>query len=151
MTRPQPEPVQLNPALPPGRSDRKALRYVREVHRLRAEGHTLESIRQALLDAGVSVSLSTVRREAARPASKWELRHAQEVPLALVPLPPARAASDMTLSPRPLDASGGQPDARADAEHGLAAIEVAGDRGHVGLVFKVFAFLRQCCRAARLP
>ena len=151
MTRPQPEPVQLNPELPPGRSNRNALRYVREVHRLRAEGHTLDSILQALLDAGVSVSLSTVRREAARPASKWELRHAQEVPRALVALPRASAASDMTLSPQPLDASGGEPDGRAGAEHGLAGIEVAGDRGHFGLMFKVFALLRRRCRAARFP
>ena len=94
--------MQLKPKLPPGRSDRKALRYGHEVRRLRAEGHTLESIRQALLDVGVSVSLSTVRREAVRPPSKWELEHAEELSLALEELPPTPAPANATRWPQQL-------------------------------------------------
>lgn len=83
--------MQLKPMRPPGRSDRKALRYIHEVRRLRAEGHTLESIRQALLDVGVSVSLSAIRRELAHPPSKWELQRAQDAALALEAFQPSRA------------------------------------------------------------
>ena len=56
----------LTPKGPPGRASRKALLYAREVQRLRSEGYSLEAIRLALRDVGVTVSLSTVCREAAR-------------------------------------------------------------------------------------
>jgi DNA-binding transcriptional MerR regulator len=58
--------VTLLPKRPPGRANRKALAFASEILSLRAEGYSLEAIRQALADAGVEVSLSTVRREAAR-------------------------------------------------------------------------------------
>ena len=58
--------MQLKPMRPPGRATRKARQYAVDIQRLRAEGHSLEAIRLALLDAGVAVSVSTVRREAAR-------------------------------------------------------------------------------------
>ena len=58
----------LNPTEPPGRSTRKALRYATEIARLRREGYTCEAIRRALLDAGLAVSLATVKREASRRA-----------------------------------------------------------------------------------
>ena len=56
----------LSPTEPPGRSSRKALRYAPEIARLRREGYTCEAIRRALLDAGLAVSLATVKREASR-------------------------------------------------------------------------------------
>jgi hypothetical protein len=58
--------MQLEPMRPPGRATRKAWQYAVDIQRLRAEGYSLEAIRLALLDAGVAVSVSTVRREAAR-------------------------------------------------------------------------------------
>lgn len=56
----------LTPRRPPGRSNRKARTFAEEIRRLRAEGHSFEVIREALADAGVIVSNSTVQREAAR-------------------------------------------------------------------------------------
>lgn len=58
--------MQLKPRFPPGRATRKARQYAVDIQRLHAEGHSLEAIRLALLDVGVTVSVSTVRREATR-------------------------------------------------------------------------------------
>jgi hypothetical protein len=142
--------MQLNPKQPPGRSSRKALRYVHEVHRLRAEGHTFESIRLALLDVGISVSASTVRREATRPPSAWKLDRRHEVPLALVELQPTKAAPDTPLLPQPLDASIGELDSPSDAEPGLARIEAVGNRRTFGVMFRVLAALRRLCGAGHV-
>lgn len=57
----------LRPAEPPGRATRKARHYLDQIVRLRGQGYTLEAIQQALAAVGVSVSISTVRREAMRP------------------------------------------------------------------------------------
>ena len=59
----------LEPKLPPGRANRKALRFSVDIRRLRNAGYTFSAIRMALLDAGVDVSLTTVKREAARQGS----------------------------------------------------------------------------------
>jgi len=114
--------MRLQPKRPQGRSSRKALRFVREVRRLRAEGHTLESIRLALLDAGVSVSLSTVRREVARPPSLWELELelepacAPDVPATLHASEPGAAATWVAApSPSPPYATSGEPDAPSNS------------------------------------
>lgn len=56
----------LEPKLPPGRANRKALRFSVDIRRLRNAGYTFTAIRMALLDAGVEVSLTTIKREAAR-------------------------------------------------------------------------------------
>ena len=58
--------VKLDPTLPPGRGDRKALAFRAEIHRLRKAGYSLGAIRTALAAAGVHVSRSTVHREASR-------------------------------------------------------------------------------------
>jgi hypothetical protein len=58
--------VTLQPRRPPGHAKRKALAYAGDVLRLRCAGHTYSAIREALQDAGVLVSLSTVRREVLR-------------------------------------------------------------------------------------
>jgi len=54
---------------PPGRITRKARDFEADIVQLRAQGYTLEAIRQALASAGVRVSISTVRREATRHAA----------------------------------------------------------------------------------
>lgn len=64
MTRP--DRMQLTPKLPPGRANRKALAFAAEINRLRTAGYSFEAIRVALLEAGVTVSRTTVKREAAR-------------------------------------------------------------------------------------
>jgi hypothetical protein len=58
--------MDLSPKLPPGRANRKALAFACEIDRLRAAGYSFEAIRVALLDAGVKVSRSTVKREVAK-------------------------------------------------------------------------------------
>ena len=61
--------MDLAPKHPPGRANRKALAFTAEIHRLRAAGYSFEAIRLALHEAGVEVSRTTVKREAAkRPA-----------------------------------------------------------------------------------
>ena len=72
--------MQLTPKQPPGRANRKALRYSADIRRLRAEGYSFEAIRLALLDVGISVSKSTVIREACHPPSWWDGVHADEPP-----------------------------------------------------------------------
>ena len=66
----------LAPKLPPGRANRKALQFAVDIHRLRNAGYTFSAIRCALLDAGISVSLSTIKREAARRGSLRRARTA---------------------------------------------------------------------------
>ena len=61
--------MKLTPKEPPGRSTRRARGFSADIGRLRAQGYTFEAIRQALADAGVKVSKSTVQREMARLAS----------------------------------------------------------------------------------
>jgi len=56
----------LTLSIPPGRRSRKALAHAGEIQRLSALGYSLETIREALLSAGVVVSKSTVQREASR-------------------------------------------------------------------------------------
>lgn len=60
--------VKLVPVRPPGPSSRKARSFTAEIRLLREQGHTFESIREALAAAGVHVSNSTVQREVARAA-----------------------------------------------------------------------------------
>lgn len=56
----------LAPKRPPGRWHGKARAFAGEIGRLHAEGYTFEAIREALAEAGVMVSNSTVQREVAR-------------------------------------------------------------------------------------
>jgi hypothetical protein len=58
--------VKLNPAIPPGRSNRKAREFSVEIARLCMHGYGCKAIREALAEAGVNVSKSTVQREIAR-------------------------------------------------------------------------------------
>ena len=58
--------MNLAPKTPPGRRTRKARAFAAEIGALRAQGYTLDAIREALADVGVQVSRATVSREAAR-------------------------------------------------------------------------------------
>jgi hypothetical protein len=58
--------MKLTPKRPPGRPNRKALAYEAEIARLRSDGYPCEAIWEALLEAGVSLSRSSVKREVAR-------------------------------------------------------------------------------------
>ncbi|MBE2241929.1 MAG: hypothetical protein IAE86_04180 [Burkholderiaceae bacterium] len=64
-TEPQRD-MSLTPRRPPGRSTRKARAFADEIARLHADGYTCDAIREALADAGVYVSTSTVQREVTR-------------------------------------------------------------------------------------
>lgn len=55
--------MSLQPRRPPGHGKRKALSYAADIVSLRGQGHSYAAIREALEDAGVLVSISTVRRE----------------------------------------------------------------------------------------
>ena len=68
--------MSLQTRRPPGHAKRKALAYTAEILRLRADGHTLSAIRDALEDAGVMVSISTVRRELLKGAAAAAIGHA---------------------------------------------------------------------------
>ena len=58
--------MKLEPKRPAGRPNRKALAFEAEIARLRSEGYPCEAIWEALLDAGLALSLSAVKREVAR-------------------------------------------------------------------------------------
>jgi hypothetical protein len=96
----------LEPKLPPGRANRKVLHFSVDIRRLRKEGYTFSAIRMALLDAGVEVSLTTIKREAARQGSDSvgakRIGTEQQIP----PAPVAIAAVPVTSSPRTRGASG---------------------------------------------
>jgi hypothetical protein len=66
MVWPVGDSVQLQPKHPPGLKRHKVRAYSVEIHRLQADGYTYDEIREALADAGVVVSRSTVQREGAR-------------------------------------------------------------------------------------
>ena len=75
----------LVPKRPPGRSSRKARGFALQIRELQARGYTLDAIREALSEAGVVVSRSTVHREANRGAT----------PVAVV----ASVSTDTSLGP----------------------------------------------------
>lgn len=68
--------VKLVPPGPPGRITRKARDFQADIVQLRAQGYTLDAIRQALDAAGVRVSISTVRRESQRRAGTGQATQA---------------------------------------------------------------------------
>ena len=84
--------MKLAPKDPPGRSTRRARGFAFEIGLLRAQGYTLEAIREALGDAGVKVSKSTVQREVSRLVSR------SSAGVATVPEPMYRAAEVVSVS-----------------------------------------------------
>ena len=98
--------MQLQPRREPGRRDRKAAAYAAEIVRLRAEGYTFEAIREALVDVGIQLSESALRREVrrqrrpadlaglgARPASRMPAIATASSPPASVPAASAPTGS----------------------------------------------------------
>ena len=64
--------MKLAPQIPPGRSNRKAREHTAEIARLRLAGYGCRAIREALAEAGVHVSKSTVHRELTKlPKGSW--------------------------------------------------------------------------------
>lgn len=99
-----PDAVELAPKLPPGRATRKALAFAAEIHRLRAAGYSFEAIRLALREAGVIVSSSTVKREAAKPLASAASAHSGRAapgPTACVPAPHLARQAVAAPSPSP--------------------------------------------------
>lgn len=58
--------MKLEPKRPPGRPNRKALAFEDEIARLRALGYSCEAIWEVLVEAGLTVSRSSVKREVLR-------------------------------------------------------------------------------------
>lgn len=79
--------VQLQPRRPPGRADRKAAAYGAEIVRLRTEGYTYDSIREALADVGIELSASALRREVRRQQTRLDAAAAGVRPPWRVPAP----------------------------------------------------------------
>jgi hypothetical protein len=97
----------LEPKLPPGRANRKALRFSVDIRRLRNAGYTFSAIQMALLDAGVEVSLTTIKREAARRGSDPTVarrigaeQHVPSAPLAIAGVPATSSSSSRGASGR---------------------------------------------------
>ena len=100
--------MQLQPKRPPGRADRKAAAYATEILRLRAEGYTYEAIREALVDVGIELSESALRREVRR-------RHQRGVRAEPDVRPPSQAPDVLALPvPQPV-ATGPPPSTSATA------------------------------------
>jgi len=139
--------MRLQPRNPPGHANRKARRYANDIRNLRAEGHTYETIRLALLDAGVSVSLSTVMREANRPQAQWELDHAQAEQAASHDAPPPSAAPGFEFVPQAVEATTAPPSGSTSGSAGEPIAEANGGRPRVGWLSGLFGVLRRLRRA----
>ena len=112
--------MKLVPQQPPGRITRKARDFEPDIVQLRAQGYTLNAIRQALATAGVHVSISTVRREALRgtpatPATTATRAKAHDfsLPMSSQDATPAAAPAALVNNPVPLHWRNGQDVAEA--------------------------------------
>ena len=107
--------MKLTPTEPPGRITRKAREFEAEITQLRTQGYTLAAICRSLADAGVQVSISTVRREVKRravPATITPIMATEYHPAAVQPTSPG-VATVPTAAPASTAAavfSPGQPD-----------------------------------------
>ena len=138
--------MRLIPRNPPGHASRKARRYTREIRSLRAEGHTFETIRLALLDAGVSVSVSTVRREVRRSPTQWELDRATAEQAASAEAPIADASSETAGPPQAIDPTSETPIGTISGD-AIETISAISRRRHgAGWLSGLFAVLRRLRR-----
>lgn len=93
---------EASPLIPkdsPGRRDRRARAFAAQIRELQARGYTLDAIRQALADAGVHVSRSTVHREATRPTVAVAARAVGAPSLPTLPPDPGLAPAPITPGP----------------------------------------------------
>jgi hypothetical protein len=94
--------MSLQPRRPPGHGKRKALTYAADIVSLRGQGHSYSAIREALEDAGVQVSISTVRREVIKGTSaKAALQPAVETPVSQPGLTTRSKAATPVAAPHP--------------------------------------------------
>lgn len=150
MSPEQSEPPRLKPRRPPGRSDRKALAFASEIQRLRAEGHTHESIREALLAAGVPVSTSTVRRELTRPERVRRMRLAKLVPMESAESPPVAGLEELEPHAPALTAPV-RPAVQASRLHRRTPIEPFDSRPASGLLPRIIGALGRLLPPWRSP
>jgi hypothetical protein len=78
--------MKLEPKRPPGRPNRKALFFEAEIAHLRYEGYSCKAIWEALLDKGLALSLSAVKREVARLGKRSGLARQSATATAFTPL-----------------------------------------------------------------
>lgn len=94
--------MSLQTRRPPGHGKRKALTYAADIVSLRGQGHSYSAIREALEDAGVLVSVSTVRREVLKGTSATAaLKPAVEAPAAQLGLVTRSKAVSALTGPQP--------------------------------------------------
>jgi hypothetical protein len=93
--------MSLQTRRPPGHGKRKALTYAADIVNLRGQGHSYSAIREALEDAGILVSISTVRREVLKGMSTTHaLRPAVEGPASPLSLATRGHATRPVTAPR---------------------------------------------------
>ena len=139
--------MRLQPRNPPGHANRKARRFANDIRNLRAEGHTYETIRLALLDAGVLVSHSTVIREVNRPPTQWELDHARAESAASQDAPPPSTAPGSGSVPQAVEATTAPPSGSTSGSAVEPVAETNGGRPRVGWLSGLFGVLRRLRRA----
>ena len=106
--------VQLQPKRPPGRADRKAAAHTSEILRLRAEGYTYGTIREALADVGIELSESALRREVRRHQKRIVRAVPDFRPTSLAPAAPSlHAQQALATGPPPSTAATGREIAEA--------------------------------------
>jgi len=94
--------MSLQTRRPPGHGKRKALTYAADILSLRSQGHSYSAIREALEDAGVLVSISTVRREVLKGTSTAAaLKSAVDVPASQLSLATRGKATGPVTAPHP--------------------------------------------------
>jgi hypothetical protein len=94
--------MSLQTRRPPGHAKRKALTYAADIANLRAQGHSYSAIREALEDAGVLVSISTVRREVLKGLSTTAApKPAVDAPAPQVGLATRGKATSAVAAPHP--------------------------------------------------
>ncbi len=113
--------MELQPKRQPGRADRKAAAYAVEIARLRSLGYTYEAIREAMVEVGVELSTSALRREVRRLHGRSNTAVQVTLQVPLPDLPPAiagtvRAAPPSSSVPPPSPAA-------APASHGHEVAE----------------------------
>ena len=94
--------MSLQTRRPPGHGKRKALTYAADIVSLRSQGHSYSAICEALEDAGVLVSISTVRREVLKGTSTAAaLTPALDAPASQLSVATRGQATSPVTAPRP--------------------------------------------------
>ena len=97
--------MKLIPKTPAGRSNRKARAFTAEIARLCRDGYGCAAIQEALAEAGMQVSLSTVQGEVVRAARQPTRSAGHGLGAAIDPASPRPAASPAITPPVQADKS----------------------------------------------